>query len=546
MRDKGLTNEKDISQYNKNIDSLLKTADQLSSKFSSIRMTGLEENIKDAKEQIKYLQKELNSTIKSTQTLVRAQVASTGKGYKTNLISAIEEGNETKRLEYEQKITQELQRQTDEAKKKMDLAQQDLDAAKNRLQSLKNQKQIEENTGYGRNNTSLTDFGLNRMHFRKNGNQFVSDDNFNTINQQFIRIINTEKTAEKAIKNFTKFLTEGDNNYTLLTNIETVINNIYNTASQRMEALKTEISEAEKTTKAANTALNGQRGARNNYEAALNAQRNTSDFLQSQEYLNGLKNITNVQQDLGRAAGEANQAERELNNTINALISGTSSLSNSTSQAREEQIRNAEATNQAAAAQRDYDNEIERIKYHVKYLLSITNAWRQVRNIVSQTFNDVSRLDKAFAEIAMVTNYSVSDMWNQYSNYAEMANRLGQSTESVIQASGLYYQQGLDTAEALELTEETMKLATLAGLDFKDATSQMTAALRAFHMEMDEGSHVTDVYAEVAANAAVDVQGLSDAMSATAAIANSSGMAFETTTAMLATMVEATQEAPSI
>lgn len=89
-----------------------------------------------------------------------------------------------------------------------------------------------------------------------------------------------------------------------------------------------------------------------------------------------------------------------------------------------------------------------------------------------------------------------------------------------------------------------MKLATLAGLDFKDATSQMTAALRAFHMEMDEGSHVTDVYAEVAANAAVDVQGLSDAMSATAAIANSSGMAFETTTAMLATMVEATQEAP--
>jgi prophage DNA circulation protein len=33
-------------------------------------------------------------------------------------------------------------------------------------------------------------------------------------------------------------------------------------------------------------------------------------------------------------------------------------------------------------------------------------------------------------------------------------------------------------------------------------------------------------------------------MSATAAIANSAGMSFENTTAMLATMVEATQEAP--
>lgn len=65
-------------------------------------------------------------------------------------------------------------------------------------------------------------------------------------------------------------------------------------------------------------------------------------------------------------------------------------------------------------------------------------------------------------------------------------------------------------------------------------------------MEMDEGAHVTDVYAEIAAHAAVDVNGLAQAMSATAAIANSSGVSFENATAMLATMVEATQEAPSI
>jgi hypothetical protein len=52
-----------------------------------------------------------------------------------------------------------------------------------------------------------------------------------------------------------------------------------------------------------------------------------------------------------------------------------------------------------------------------------------------------------------------------------MANRLGQSTQSVVEASGLYYQQGLKTNEVLKLTEETMKLATLAGLDFKEATS---------------------------------------------------------------------------
>ena len=186
----------------------------------------------------------------------------------------------------------------------------------------------------------------------------------------------------------------------------------------------------------------------------------------------------------------------------------------------------------------------DRIGQGAKQILSVTTAWRSLRNVIRNTFNDVKNLDKSFASIAMVTNYSVKDMWAQYDQYAEMANRLGQSTQSVVEASGLYYQQGLKTNEVLKLTEETMKLATLAGLDFKEATSQMTAALRAFHMDMDQGAHVTDVYAEVAAHAAVDVQGLSEAMSACAAIANSAGMSFEKTTAMLATMVEATQEAP--
>ena len=34
----------------------------------------------------------------------------------------------------------------------------------------------------------------------------------------------------------------------------------------------------------------------------------------------------------------------------------------------------------------------------------------------------------------------------------------------------------LEIDETFKLTEETMKLATLAGLDFKEATSQMTSA----------------------------------------------------------------------
>ena len=200
-------------------------------------------------------------------------------------------------------------------------------------------------------------------------------------------------------------------------------------------------------------------------------------------------------------------------------------------------------TEQSEAAEA-INNKFDDMKQAVKTFLSISSAITGVRQVISQTFNDIKELDKSFANIAMVTDYTVGQMWESYDQYAEMANKLGQSTQSVIGASVLFYQQGLNTAESLALTEDTMKLATLAGEDFTEATSQMTAALRGFKMEMDEGARVTDVYSQLAAKAAADVQGIAYAMSKTASIAESAGMKFETTSAFLTQMIETTQEAP--
>lgn len=66
--------------------------------------------------------------------------------------------------------------------------------------------------------------------------------------------------------------------------------------------------------------------------------------------------------------------------------------------------------------------------------------------------------------------------------------------------------------------------------------------VRGFKLEMSEAQHITDVYSEVAAISASDTQELAIAMSKTASSAASVGMSFENTTAMIATMVEATRE----
>lgn len=262
--------------------------------------------------------------------------------------------------------------------------------------------------------------------------------------------------------------------------------------------------------------------------------------------------------DVGNSINENKEAleknEQELNKQIDTARkaavenSGLNKTLEETSESirenTEESQKNVDEMDELIDSQNKVNEAFDNMKNSIKTFLSIGSAISGIKQIIQQTFNDIKELDKSFAEIAMVTEYSVQQMWQSYDQYAEMANRLGQSTQSVIQASGLFYQQGLDTKESLALTEDTMKLATLAGLDFAEATSQMTAALRGFHLEMDEGARVTDVYSELAAKAAADVQGIAYAMSKTASIASSAGMEFETTSAFLTQMIETTQEAP--
>lgn len=177
---------------------------------------------------------------------------------------------------------------------------------------------------------------------------------------------------------------------------------------------------------------------------------------------------------------EIENMNQEMNSINQNHLNG---MSDDINKAEAEMHELVDAQEDSVAAQRSANEQqasmnaaFDRMGNAVKNILSVGNAWRQVNRYIRQTFQDVQKLDTAFASIAMVTDYQVSDLWDQYENYSEIANRLGQTTEGAIKSSALFYQQGLDTAEALSLTEDTLKMATLAGEDYTTATTQMTAA----------------------------------------------------------------------
>lgn len=192
----------------------------------------------------------------------------------------------------------------------------------------------------------------------------------------------------------------------------------------------------------------------------------------------------------------------------------------------------------------DRVSDVENLKRSLASFFSVTGAIELVKRSAREAYAAVKELDAAMTETAVVTDFTVSDMWDQLPRYTETANELGVTTLGAYETMTLFYQQGLKTNEVFEIGTETMKMARIGGLDYADATDKMTAALRGFNMELNATSaqRISDVYSELAAITAADTEEISTAMTKTASIANSANMEFETTAAFLSQIIETTRE----
>ena len=225
---------------------------------------------------------------------------------------------------------------------------------------------------------------------------------------------------------------------------------------------------------------------------------------------------------------------------FNQITAGCNKAEQAAQGLQGEILEAAETTKQmdeALANQQAFENKI-------KQFLGLQGAAQVMRAALRDAMATITELDATMTEMAVVTDLTVGDYWDQLPEYSQRASELGVSINSAYKAATLYYQQGLKTNEVVALSNETLKMAKIAGIDAAEATDKMTAALRGFNMELNEASaqKISDVYSELAAITAADVDEISTAMTKTASIASSAGMEFETTAAFLAQIVETTRE----
>lgn len=251
-----------------------------------------------------------------------------------------------------------------------------------------------------------------------------------------------------------------------------------------------------------------------------------TDLTQIQTVINGLND------------DKIEQVGRSLQ-TIDKNLDGVETSASGAKKGMKNFVDSAQGLNRSA-------QDVENLKNQFLQFFSLTNAVQLFKRAITSALNTVKELDATMTEAAVVTEFDIGDMWSKLPQYSKEAQKLGVSINGMYQATTLYYQQGLKTNEAMQLGIETMKMAKIAGMESAEATEAMTAALRGFNMELNETSatRVNDVYSQLAAVTAADTEQIATAMSKTASIAASANMEFETTAALLAQIIETTQEAP--
>lgn len=175
---------------------------------------------------------------------------------------------------------------------------------------------------------------------------------------------------------------------------------------------------------------------------------------------------------------------------------------------------------------------------------TMTGIVRTFSKVVRSAFQSVKELDEAMNNIAVVTDYTTTDLWNQIDAYTAMAQATGSTIKGSYEVAQLYYQQGLTDAEVMAAANETLKMARISNIDYAAATDYATAAVKGFGLAYQDLAHINDVYSNLAAKTAADTEEISIAMSKVASIAHSTGMELETTAAFLTQIIATTREAP--
>ena len=144
-----------------------------------------------------------------------------------------------------------------------------------------------------------------------------------------------------------------------------------------------------------------------------------------------------------------------------------------------------------------------------------------VINVIRQAGEAVIDLNTNITELAKVSEASVSQIYDDFNSYADIAKEVGGTISDTISATADWSRNGYNIPDAKELAEVAMIYKNVGdGINIDQANEYLISTLRGFKLEAKDAMDIIDSINEVANNEPISSAGIGEALQRSAAAFN--------------------------
>ena len=159
----------------------------------------------------------------------------------------------------------------------------------------------------------------------------------------------------------------------------------------------------------------------------------------------------------------------------------------------------------------------------------------------SKLIAEATALDKAMANLRIVTGQNKEDTRRLINEYANLGKSIGATTAEISNSAVGWLRQGYESAEVLDLVKSSMYLSKLGMMDAATATQSLTSALKGFKLQATESMDVVDKLTAIDLKAATSAGEIAQGLAQFANVGSLMGVNIDQAAAYVATIADVTQ-----
>lgn len=201
---------------------------------------------------------------------------------------------------------------------------------------------------------------------------------------------------------------------------------------------------------------------------------------------------------------------------------------------------------QAGLSVKSLGDKFKNLMQHRSMMMLLSYASMALYTSVMKAWEAVKNVDSALTQLKIVTGESSGTLSKYFDDAAKSATKLGVSISDIISSTETWARLGYSLNDSLQLSEYSNVLANVANIGIEDATSGMTAILKAYQLDAGDSEKIADILVNVGQKYAVSAGELSTALERGGASLQASNNSLEESVALVAAGNAAVQNAESV